>query len=69
MFFISMCVTSKKFLENQEENQLFAKQLRELVGYFAGIEDWEVREDVLQMVKRIVRIEFAGNEMSDIADC
>lgn len=56
MFFIFMSTFANTSKDNRHDNQLFTKQLRELVGYFAGIENSEAREDVIQMIRRVAKV-------------
>ena len=45
-------VTFNKQME--KENEIYTKQLKELIQYFSSIEDNGVRELVIELVKRIM---------------
>jgi hypothetical protein len=38
----------------EEENEIYVKQLKELIQYFSSIEDNKVRELVIELVEKII---------------
>jgi hypothetical protein len=48
-----MCIISKMSEENKQANQLFKKQLRELVLHFTDIEDSNIAQCAINLVREV----------------